>query len=259
MFNLIRRISYGVIPRPDRPWEEDLVHETRVIALQKGNDTHFTLLLQLFPGINYYGIQCADHISFGVLATSNAPRTQRKRRLSSTERDVDGDDGKLNQKKLRTESETPSVADAAPISPTASVPLAQNETQEVKEVTEGVKEVDLEDKHTDGLSEEQPAPESVPLPEVTSDELEETAAAQDDASSAASSRQGSVAPQEGGSDTAATTNIAIDQDEEAASAVEHDATLSEKTEAGKKESVDSAEVQSTTVKTPQLTTAMTKD
>lgn len=23
MFNLIRRISYGVIARPDRPWEED--------------------------------------------------------------------------------------------------------------------------------------------------------------------------------------------------------------------------------------------
>jgi hypothetical protein len=23
MFKLIRRISYGVIPRPDRPWEED--------------------------------------------------------------------------------------------------------------------------------------------------------------------------------------------------------------------------------------------
>ena len=23
MFNLIRRISYGVIPRPDRPWEDD--------------------------------------------------------------------------------------------------------------------------------------------------------------------------------------------------------------------------------------------
>jgi hypothetical protein len=23
MFSLIRRISYGVIPRPDRPWEED--------------------------------------------------------------------------------------------------------------------------------------------------------------------------------------------------------------------------------------------
>lgn len=23
MFNLIRRISHGVIPRPDRPWEED--------------------------------------------------------------------------------------------------------------------------------------------------------------------------------------------------------------------------------------------
>ncbi|KAF9045362.1 hypothetical protein BJ165DRAFT_1528239 [Panaeolus papilionaceus] len=214
MFNLIRRISYGVIPRPDRPWEED--------------------------------------------PTSNAPRTQRKRRLSSTERDADGDDDKLNQKKLRTDSETPSVADTSAAGTSVSVPPPQNETLEVKEVTQGVEEVDLEDKQEEGLSDDQPAPESVPLPEDTSGELDDPAD-DENASSAASSRQHSAEPQQDGSDVTTSKAIVVDQDEEAPSAAVHDATLSEKSKTGKQESVHSAEVESPTVDLSHHDTTTTKD
>ncbi|KAG6830197.1 hypothetical protein H0H92_001784 [Tricholoma furcatifolium] len=118
MFNLIRRISYSVIPRPDRPWAED--------------------------------------------ATSNAPTKGKKRRLSTTERemDADADESSLRKKKIRgelpdlegrTESEVPS-------SPAPETPV---DTTGVKEVTKGVKEVDLS-------KSDQPAtdiaPETVPLP-----------------------------------------------------------------------------------------------
>ncbi|KAF8958969.1 hypothetical protein BDZ97DRAFT_1430280 [Flammula alnicola] len=123
MFNLIRRISYGVIPRPDRPWEED--------------------------------------------PTSNAPNTRRKRRLSSTERDATGDEEQANKKKARGESATPSVVDAEG---TSMAPAPQGDTKEVKEVTQGVEEVAL-----DGKDDEQApaAPESIPLPEEKSGELDE--------------------------------------------------------------------------------------
>jgi len=118
MFSLIRRISHSVIPRPDRPWEDD--------------------------------------------PTSNAPATRRKRRLSSTERDHDAEEDEQRKKKQRGESAA-SVDD---------VP-AQTETEaEVKEVTQGVKEVELEDKPAEGLHAQ--APESIPLPnEEESGELDE--------------------------------------------------------------------------------------
>jgi len=130
MFKLLRRISVGVIPRPDRPWDED--------------------------------------------ATSNAPRTNRKRRLSPTERD-EADEGKAG-KKVRGDSATPSVADADAtfLAPSSSGP----DTKEVKEVTRGVREVELEDEPERVVSET--APEFIPLPEERSGELDEPAS--DDAS-----------------------------------------------------------------------------
>jgi len=122
MFKLLRRISVGVIPRPDRPWDED--------------------------------------------PTSNAPRTSRKRRLSSAERD-DTDEGKAG-KKVREDTASPSVVDAdAPFLPGA-------DTKEVKEVTQGVGEVELEDKSGEVLVGDA-APETIPLPEETSGELDEPA------------------------------------------------------------------------------------
>ncbi|KDR74923.1 hypothetical protein GALMADRAFT_568191 [Galerina marginata CBS 339.88] len=127
MFSLIRRISYGVIPRPDRPWEDD--------------------------------------------PTSNAPHTRRKRRLSSTERDVDADEDQANKKKARGESATPSVADAEGTFLTPAPPQA--DTQEVKEVTQGVEEVDLDGKDGESSPTEETAPEAIPLPEEKSGELDE--------------------------------------------------------------------------------------
>ncbi|KAG7445225.1 uncharacterized protein BT62DRAFT_981197 [Guyanagaster necrorhizus] len=107
MFGLIRRISQSVIPRPDRPWDDD--------------------------------------------ATSNAPKTGRKRRFSTTE---DLDDDPTNNKKIRGDSP------ATPV----ETPLIE---KEVKAVTKGVKEVDLGDKEA--------APENIPLPEEEPGELDEGA------------------------------------------------------------------------------------
>jgi len=126
MFKLLRRISVGAIPRPDRPWDED--------------------------------------------PTSNAPRTTRKRRLSSAERD-DADEGKAG-KKVRGDTASPSVADAdatflAPATP-------ETDTREVKEVTQGVGEVELADRSEKVLVTDA-APETIPLPEENSGELDEPA------------------------------------------------------------------------------------
>jgi len=132
MFSLIRRISYGVIPRPDRPWEDD--------------------------------------------STSNAPRTRRKRRYSSTERKAERDE--QPNKRTRGDSATPD-ADGLFMGPP---PVPQRDPSEVKEVTQGVKEVDLDGKdpthtsdHVDREAVESAAlPESIPLPEEQSGELDQS-------------------------------------------------------------------------------------
>ncbi|KAJ7130183.1 hypothetical protein C8R44DRAFT_872020 [Mycena epipterygia] len=114
MFSLIRRFSGSVIPRPDRPWEED--------------------------------------------PTSNAPHVGRKRRMADEDRDED-DEEQSRLKKVRAAT-SESQTDAPESS---STPLP--ETAGVKEVTEGVKEVELEEKP-------QALPESVPLPEEKAGELD---------------------------------------------------------------------------------------
>jgi len=119
MIGLFRRISHSVIPRPDRPWEDD--------------------------------------------PTSNAPH-KRKRRLSLTDRDSDPDMEQSSQKKIRGDSVGSSVTDV--VQEGSPAPLPQTETQEVKEVTQGVKDVELA---------EAAAPESVPLPMEDPDELDELA------------------------------------------------------------------------------------
>ncbi|KAJ6591068.1 hypothetical protein DFH09DRAFT_192787 [Mycena vulgaris] len=117
MFSLIRRFSGSVIPRPDRPWEED--------------------------------------------PTSNAPHVGRKRRMADEDRD-DDDEEQSRLKKVR--------AAASDVQPDAcessSTPLSSaKESAAVKEVTQGVKEVDLEEKPL-------ALPETVPLPEETAGELD---------------------------------------------------------------------------------------
>ncbi|KAF5350677.1 hypothetical protein D9756_008737 [Leucocoprinus leucothites] len=127
MFGLIRRISHSVIPRPDRPWEDD--------------------------------------------PTSNAPNTRRKRRISTTEYEDAGHEEQTRKKKLRGEDTENLESDNAPSSPAIAAADASNQTNEdtkvgvdstgepeptihregsleVKVVTKGVNEVELEDKQT---------------------------------------------------------------------------------------------------------------
>ncbi|KAJ7135391.1 hypothetical protein C8R43DRAFT_955928 [Mycena crocata] len=121
MFSLLRRFSGSVIPRPDRPWEED--------------------------------------------PTSNAPHAGRKRRMADEDRDED-DEEQSRLKKVRgaTDEAQPDAQSAARDSSTTPLPQAK-ESEGVKEVTEGVKEVELEEKL-------QALPESVPLPEEKAGELD---------------------------------------------------------------------------------------
>ncbi|KDQ32868.1 hypothetical protein PLEOSDRAFT_1091231 [Pleurotus ostreatus PC15] len=164
MFNLVRRISRSFIPRPDRPWEED--------------------------------------------PTSNAPQIGRKRRLSTTELgDGPSDEERLTKRgrgalppvAVETTTENTSQNDTREASPVSPPHGATTDQEDVKEVTEGVKEVELEDKKEVG-------PESVPLPVEVSGELDEVSAtpaegskdeskAEAENDDVASSRSSSVPPQ----------------------------------------------------------------
>ncbi|KIJ63629.1 hypothetical protein HYDPIDRAFT_92216 [Hydnomerulius pinastri MD-312] len=116
-------------------------------------------------------------------ATSNAPTIGRKRRFSVTEQD-DSDSPESSAKKVKGEAILVD-GESAPPSADAEPTTKAEEGEDVKSVTEGVKEVDLEDKsHTEkrevegGDAEEAgesstTCPEVVPLPESPqSDELE---------------------------------------------------------------------------------------
>ncbi|KAJ7507242.1 hypothetical protein B0H11DRAFT_196281 [Mycena galericulata] len=141
MFSLIRRFSGSVIPRPDRPWEED--------------------------------------------PTSNAPHVGRKRRMADEDRDEDDDEQARLKKSRGAASEA--QPDAQPARDSSSTPLPQaKETEGVKEVTEGVKEVELEEKPQAAA-----IPESVPLPEEKAGELDA------ESSSTASTPPPAAGPSEG--------------------------------------------------------------
>ncbi|KAG6840020.1 hypothetical protein C0991_009551 [Blastosporella zonata] len=98
-------------------------------------------------------------------ATSNAPTKGKKRRLSSTEREQDQEED-IRRKKIRGESAVSEVPSEA-----QGTPQPETESSDVKEVTQGVKTVEL--------SESEPtttvAPEAVPLPgeEEDAGDLEE--------------------------------------------------------------------------------------
>ncbi|KAF7762189.1 hypothetical protein Agabi119p4_8782 [Agaricus bisporus var. burnettii] len=136
MFKLIRRISYSVIPRPDRPWEED--------------------------------------------PTSNAP-TRRKRRISSTEPETTDEQERGKKKKRASsdddddEEESNKEEDGEPH--TTSTVCADNEDEvrregsvEIKFVTEGVKEVELDDKTGLATEETTTNAESLPGTETAAEE-----------------------------------------------------------------------------------------
>lgn len=96
-------------------------------------------------------------------ATSNAPHVGRKRRMADEDRDEDEDE-QARLKKSRGASEPQPDAQTALDSSSTPLPQAK-ETEAVKEVTQGVKEVELEEKP-------QALPESVPLPEEKAGELD---------------------------------------------------------------------------------------
>ncbi|KAJ3565081.1 hypothetical protein NP233_g7875 [Leucocoprinus birnbaumii] len=214
MFGLIRRISHSIIPRPDRPWEDDRTYSffrERESALFLSRRTN------------------KNPCFFWLIATSNAP-TRRKRRISTTEREDTGDEEQTRKKRARGEDPENPGSDDIPsspaISPVDASSKANDDTDveadtpgepdytiqregslEVKVVTKGVNEVELEDKETGAddvtstsaptTADEVPAhpgentadastsstveeptttdvnPESIPLPEEKAGELDE--------------------------------------------------------------------------------------
>ncbi|KAG9226769.1 hypothetical protein CCMSSC00406_0009667 [Pleurotus cornucopiae] len=141
-------------------------------------------------------------------ATSNAPQIGRKRRLSTTELgDGPSDEERLTKRgrgalppvAVETMTENTSQNDTREASPVSPPHGATTDQEDVKEVTEGVKEVELEDK-------KEVEPESVPLPVEVSGELDEVNAtpaegskdeskAEAENDDVASSRSSSVPPQ----------------------------------------------------------------
>lgn len=107
-------------------------------------------------------------LSWVPLATSHAPTIGRKRRHSVTEQDDDGSASlaakrsKTDPVEPATECDSPSRGDSPKADETPPV-----EGRDVKEVTKGVKEVDLEDR--DKLEDASSIlPEGVPLPDSPS-------------------------------------------------------------------------------------------
>lgn len=88
-------------------------------------------------------------------ATSNAPTIGRKRRFSFVE-DDDDDSASMSIKKLRGDSTQ--AEGSAPSIPAVS---DKKEGEDVKSVTQGVKDVELDEKKLDSSS----GPEEVPLPD----------------------------------------------------------------------------------------------
>lgn len=88
-------------------------------------------------------------------ATSNAPTIGRKRRFSFVE-DDDDDPASTSVKKLRGDS-----AQAEGSTPSVPTVSDKKEGEDVKSVTQGVKDVELDEKKLDSSS----GPEEVPLPD----------------------------------------------------------------------------------------------
>lgn len=139
MYKLLRRISSSFFPRPDRPWEDDGEHALTLISSR----------VQILK----------RHVE---PATSNAPQIGKKRRMSDEDEDMPPS-GSI--KKSRT-GLLPVDGDA--VEEGASSQETDATTEDVKEVTKGVRDVELEEgKKTSHDDEPAPAEEAaaVPLPE----------------------------------------------------------------------------------------------
>ena len=117
-------------------------------------------------------------------ATSTAPTIGTKRRLSSVDMDLDASLGSLSKKSRREEVVDPSDDEeptSSPVTPSPLPPISSPPPEEAKEVTAGVKEIELDQKPDVPLSKpcEVVAP-PVTLDTVTSVEAEEGAKNEED-------------------------------------------------------------------------------
>ncbi|KAJ3809865.1 hypothetical protein F5876DRAFT_28911, partial [Lentinula aff. lateritia] len=102
--------------------------------------------------------------------TSNAPKVGRKRRLSSTERDLGEDKEEQSRSKKHRGDTSQTSLESSTVATSVGEETgntSQVDLEGVKEVTQGVQEVDLEDKQT-------AEHKSVPLPEEIFGELDDT-------------------------------------------------------------------------------------
>ncbi|EIW53369.1 acid protease [Trametes versicolor FP-101664 SS1] len=144
-------------------------------------------------------------------ATSTAPQIGRKRRLSTDEQEERETTPSAKKQRAELEEQAESKRDQSPSQP-------GKETEEVKEVTEGVREVELEDGKVASTSHavdgEAPAEGSteeaaaVPLPD--SPELKATVTPEKVADEGASKAEGSAAAEEDASPEAAETTVTED-------------------------------------------------
>lgn len=92
--------------------------------------------------------------------------------MSSVERDA-GDDDEQSSKRAR--GDTPATPSVANREETPLEPKPQNDTEEVKEVTQGVHDVALDTEASPEEAQAEVAPEAVPLPEENPGELDDLA------------------------------------------------------------------------------------
>ncbi|PFH53441.1 hypothetical protein AMATHDRAFT_1105 [Amanita thiersii Skay4041] len=183
MFGLIRRLSHSVIPRPDRPWEDDPTsnapHKARKRRLSASEQDDAS-----------FGAPSASSTS-GKNATysgETASKRARGENVASSSTDVDEFGSWSASQQLHQQDQTHDIIRHEEANQQSKEEQAP-ETQDVKEVTQGVKEVELEEKRGNhdnqegkhaSISTEDAVvnPESVPLPDEDEEgELDEGSAA----------------------------------------------------------------------------------
>ena len=121
MFKVLRRISSSIYPRPDRPWGDDGVSRPFLL------DHHGRLIEEL-------------------TATSNAPSIGRKRRMNDEDAD-EQEAGSSRKRRGQVERQDTSSSELGELG--VKVVKGSEVDPDVKQVTRGVKEVELEDKKED--------------------------------------------------------------------------------------------------------------
>ncbi|KAF8635737.1 hypothetical protein AX15_000353 [Amanita polypyramis BW_CC] len=186
MFGLIRRLSHSVIPRPDRPWEDDPTsnapHKPRKRRLSTSENEEANSGRPLStPRAGYAGESATKRArgegaaSSGVVDEFGGWSAPPQEHWSQSQNQNQNQNQNQHQ-----QEENPTPLSSAIEPQQEQQQQQQTETPGVKEVTQGVKEVELEDKKEEtraGEVEESVKavhPESVPLPDEDEvDELDE--------------------------------------------------------------------------------------